>query len=63
MDTTRGVRRTTVGAAALSGSVRIELEQGETVELKKGDVASFPKGMRSVWTVLEPLEKFTVVSG
>jgi uncharacterized cupin superfamily protein len=48
----------------LSGSVRIELkDEGETVELRKGDVASFPKGTRSVWTILEPLEKFTVVSG
>jgi uncharacterized cupin superfamily protein len=48
----------------LSGSVRIELlEGGETVELRKGDVASFPGGTRSVWTIIEPLEKFTVVSG
>ena len=48
----------------LSGSVRIELEDGkETIELKKGDVASLPKGTRSVWTILAPLEKFTVVSG
>lgn len=48
----------------LSGSVRIKLEQGdETIELKKGDVASFPKGTRSVWTIVEPIVKFTVVSG
>jgi uncharacterized protein len=48
----------------ISGSVRIKLEPGaETIELKKGDVASFPKGTRSVWTIVEPLEKFTVVSG
>jgi len=48
----------------ISGLVRIELKEGgETIELKKGDVASFPKGTRSVWTILEPLEKFTVVSG
>jgi uncharacterized protein len=48
----------------ISGSVRIELTEGlETVELHQGDVASFPKGTRSVWTVVEPLEKFTVVSG
>jgi uncharacterized protein len=47
----------------LSGSVRIELQDGETIELHQGDVASFPKGLRSVWTVTQPLEKFTVVSG
>ena len=48
----------------VSGRVRIRLEDGgETVELGEGDVASFPKGMPSVWTVLEPLVKFTVVSG
>jgi uncharacterized cupin superfamily protein len=48
----------------LSGAVRIELtDDGETVELHAGDIASFPKGTRSVWTVLERIEKFTVVSG
>jgi hypothetical protein len=47
-----------------SGAVRIVLDEGgETIELRKGDVASFPKGTRSVWTILERLEKFTVVSG
>jgi uncharacterized cupin superfamily protein len=48
----------------LSGAVRIELaEEGEVVELRAGDIASFPKGTRSTWTILEPIEKFTVVSG
>ena len=48
----------------ISGSVTIELtDSGETVELRQGDVASFPKGTRSVWTVVEAVEKFTVVSG
>ncbi len=48
----------------ISGAVTIELtESGETVELRQGDLASFPKGTPSVWTVVEPLEKFTVVSG
>jgi uncharacterized cupin superfamily protein len=47
----------------VAGAVRIELtETGEIFELRTGDIASFPKGMRSVWTVLEDLEKFTVVS-
>ena len=48
----------------ISGSVSITLtDSGETVELRQGDVASLPKGTRSVWTVVEPPEKFTVVSG
>jgi len=48
----------------ISGAVRIELtDAGTSVELRTGDVASFPKGTKSIWTVLEPIEKFTVVSG
>lgn len=48
----------------VSGAVRIELtDEGETIDLKQDDVASFPKGTRSKWTIVEPLEKFTVVSG
>jgi uncharacterized cupin superfamily protein len=47
----------------LEGSVSIELEQtGERVELRAGDIASFPKGTRSVWTFTEPFKKFTVIS-
>src|SRR5258706_9116706 len=48
----------------LSGRVRIELDGGEeAIELGPGDVASFPKATRSVWTVLETILKFTVISG
>jgi uncharacterized cupin superfamily protein len=48
----------------VSGSVSITLtESGETVELRAGDVASFTKGTPSIWKVVEPLVKFTVVSG
>jgi uncharacterized protein len=47
----------------LEGSVRIDLvETGEEIELKAGDIASFPKGTRSVWTFSEPFKKFTVIS-
>lgn len=47
----------------LEGSVSIELvETGELVELKAGDIASFPRGTRSVWTFSEPFRKFTVIS-
>jgi uncharacterized cupin superfamily protein len=48
----------------LEGSASIELiDTGERVEVKAGDVASFDKGTRSVWTFTEPFKKFTVISG
>jgi len=48
----------------VSGHVRIELKEGGgTIDLRAGDVASFPKGTRSVWTIVERVKKFTVVSG
>src|SRR6476646_1359754 len=48
----------------ITGQVRIALKEGgQVIELRAGDVASFRKGTRSVWTIVEPLEKFTVVSG
>ena len=48
----------------LEGEVRIELvDTGEVVELKEGDIASFPKGARSVWTVKSPFKEFFVLSG
>jgi uncharacterized protein len=47
----------------ISGIVRIALKDGgETIELRAGDVASFQKGTRSVWTIVERVEKFTVIS-
>ena len=47
----------------LEGSVTIDLvATGERVQLRAGDVASFPKGTRSVWTFSEPFKKFTVIS-
>ena len=48
----------------VSGVVRIALKDGSApLEFRAGDVASFRKGTQSVWTIVEPLEKFTVVSG
>jgi hypothetical protein len=47
----------------VSGRVRIAVKDGATIELRSGDVASFRKGTASVWTVVEPIVKFTVVSG
>ena len=37
---------------------------GERIELRTGDVADLPgRGMRSVWTITEPFEKFVVLAG
>jgi uncharacterized cupin superfamily protein len=48
----------------MAGAVRIEFTDGSAqLELRAGDVASVPKGTQSRWTVLEAIEKFTVVSG
>lgn len=47
----------------LEGAVRIEVETGESVELKAGDVASFPKGQKATWTITSPFKKFFVISG
>lgn len=47
----------------LEGSATIELiDTGERIEVRAGDLASFPAGTRSVWTFAEPFKKFTVIS-
>jgi uncharacterized cupin superfamily protein len=48
---------------ALEGELEIQLEDGEIVDLKPGDIASFAKGVNSTWTVKTPFKKFFVVSG
>jgi uncharacterized cupin superfamily protein len=47
----------------LEGAVHIELEGGEAVDLKPGDIASFTKGQSAHWTISEPFKKFFVISG
>ena len=47
----------------LEGSVAIDIDGGPSVVVRAGDIASFPKGARSTWTVTEPLKKFFVISG
>ena len=47
----------------LAGRVRIEFDSGESVELKPGDIASFPKGEQATWEILESLREFFVLSG
>jgi uncharacterized cupin superfamily protein len=48
---------------ALDGELVIDLESGEQVTLRPGDVASFTKGTKSTWTVIEPFKKLFVISG
>lgn len=48
----------------LEGAVSIRLpDTDETVHLRAGDVASFDAGTRSVWQIIAPFLKFTVVAG
>jgi uncharacterized cupin superfamily protein len=47
----------------LAGRVTVEMEGGGTVSLKPGDIASFPKGAKSVWHIHESMKKFFVISG
>ena len=46
----------------LEGHLRIEIIGGETFELKAGSAASFNKGARTRWTVLETTREFFVYS-
>jgi uncharacterized cupin superfamily protein len=47
----------------LEGDVEIALDGGPSTRLRPGDIASFPKGATSTWTVVAPLKKFLVISG
>jgi hypothetical protein len=47
----------------LEGEVRIDLEDGGSVDLRPGDIASFAKGQHATWTISKPFKKFFVVSG
>ncbi len=40
----------------LEGKVKVKTPSGE-VEINKGDLAHFPKGLRCTWTVLEKIRK------
>jgi uncharacterized cupin superfamily protein len=44
----------------LTGSVRIDIENGPTLELGPGDMASFRKGIRSVWNPSPDFTEFWV---
>lgn len=40
----------------LEGKVIVKSELGD-VEVKKGDFVTFPKGLKCVWKVIEPVKK------
>ena len=41
----------------LAGRVIVVTEDGQEVEVKKGDLAVFPKGLRCTWHIKEPMLK------
>ena len=41
----------------LAGRVIVATEDGQEVEVKKGDLAVFPKGLRCTWYIKEPMLK------
>ncbi len=41
----------------LEGRVVVETEDGQRVEVKKGDLAVFPKGLKCTWLIKEPIRK------
>lgn len=47
----------------LEGSVKIQVEPGQSIELHPGDIVSFSKGQSSTWTIRTPFKKFFVISG
>ncbi len=45
----------------LQGSLRVELPEGDSVNLQQGDIVSFAKGMKSTWTIQSSFKKFVVI--
>lgn len=41
----------------LQGRAIITPEQGDPVEIQRGDLVSFPSGLRCTWDILEAIEK------
>ena len=41
----------------LEGRVNVVTDEGEDVEFGKGDLVTFPKGLKCIWNVLEPIKK------
>lgn len=47
----------------LEGEVTVDVDGGDSVTLRPGDVASFTKGQTSTWHITRAFKKFFVVSG
>jgi uncharacterized cupin superfamily protein len=45
------------------GEIEVELDDGEAVNLRDGDIASFPKGATCTWSVVRPTKEIFVMSG
>jgi len=43
-------------AYVLAGKVQVKMAGGE-VEINKGDLVTFPKGLKCTWNVIEPIKK------
>jgi len=41
----------------LEGEVEVTTEDGEKVVIKKGDLVTFPKGLKCRWKVVKPVRK------
>lgn len=46
----------------IEGHLRIEVEGGESFDLRPGSAASFNKGVQTMWTVVEDTTEFFVYS-
>lgn len=44
-------------AYVFSGKAKVKAADGKEVEIKKGDLVIFPKGLKCAWTVLEKIKK------
>ena len=47
----------------LEGKVIVETSDGSKVEVKKGDLATFPKGLSCTWYIIEPMRKHFNLKG
>jgi uncharacterized cupin superfamily protein len=46
----------------LEGSVRIEIPVGATLDLKRGDIASLPKGVETLWNVMASFKEMWILA-
>ena len=41
----------------LAGDVRVTTDDGEVAEFGKGDLVTFPRGLKCVWEIRQPVHK------